>query len=421
MSTATMPPDRFESLRVHLVDYLYNEADASTKQAIESAMAESESFSAEVDALARTLRISRRALAVASSPAPSRVRSAVLAAAAEQAARMREAVPVPDRDVIRNEVASDGDAEGALAKFWRWFSRPYAFSLVGAAAVFAIFIMTRGTSAPQLAEEAMRSVAKERSAPAAPATAAAPTEGEPDRDNAGAVATDDKAAPAVRFESEPLGKLARKDGTLGGIGAGKGGGGLEFAMKRPRKSEYAEPPQDWNEASKKPSPRPILKELGGKSELKLDDAPASGAAAGRSADAESVGSIARQKPEASPAPVAPGKASLAPAAPSQEPPGYGSEKRSAKLAPRREAPAAQNAAAEAMADAVQEEDEAQEQESPALMRKKLLARAKMLESAKSYDEAAEVWAELVRRFPQDPEVSAWKKASAAARNAATAQ
>jgi hypothetical protein len=413
MSIVASPPDRFESLRGHLVDYLYNEADADTVQAIESAMVESDAFSLEVDALARTLRISRRALAVASSSAPSRMRSSVLAAAAEQAARMREAVPVLARAEVRNESALEGDAGNALATLWRWFSRPYTFSLVGAAAVFAIFVMTRGTNAPELADQAMRSVAEPKSEPEATATAAAPTEGQPGREN------DDKAAPSVRYQTEPLGKLARKnDGS--GIGASKGGAGLDLAKKKVAERAYATPPSDWAESSNKPSPKRMTKDFGGKAELKgLSDDLLAGAAGG-SVEAESARQRAPQKSAPAAAPPPPNQVNAAPAeapaSPSQEPPGLDSQARSRSAKPsglRRDEPSAATASDES----VEQESDAEKKAEPALSRADLLARAKKLEAAKSYDEAAAVWAELVRRFPKDPQVAAWRRAEMAARAA----
>jgi len=364
MNTDAAPPDRFESLREQLVDYLYNQADVATTRAIESAMAESEGFSLEVDALARTLRISRRALAVASSPAPSRVRSSVLAAAAEQAARMRESGLEPARLVVRNETDDHGGSQGALATLWRWFSRPYTFSLVGVAAVFAIFVMTRGQNAPQLADDAMRSVAESTSEPAARATAAAPTEGQPGTEDRDQELAEDKAGPpAVRFQNEPLGKLARKS-----------------------------------------SPKRITKDFGRKGDA-LDDT--FGGIAGGSVEAEAPAQAhapAKSAPAAAPPPT---QASSAPV-------GVAAEARSRAAKPSVIAQTNSEVASVADESVVQERDEKKESGS-APSRAELLARAKKLEAAKSYDEAAAVWAELVRRFPKDPQTAAWRRAETAAR------
>ncbi len=384
MGTVASPPDRFESLREQLVDYLYNQADAATTRSIESAMAESEAFSLEVDALARTLRISRRALAVASSSAPSRVRSSVLAAASEQAARMRESGLEPTRVVVRNATDDHGRSQGVLATLWRWFSRPYTFSLVGAAAVFAIFIMTRGQNAPELADEAMRRVAESSSEPAAPATAAAPTEGQPGTEVRKEEVAEDKAtAPAVRFQNEPLGKLARKN-----VGSGSG-----LAKKKVAERAYATPPSDWAEANEKPSPKRITEESGAKGERNgptLDDTLA--------------------PTQSAPAAAAPPRAQ-APSAPA----GLAGEARSRGTKPSMNVQA--NSEASGAVESVAQERDEEKSKGGALSRAELLARAKKLEAAQSYDEAAAVWAELVRRFPKDPQVAAWRRSETAARSA----
>ena len=78
-------PDKItpEEFRDAIVDYLYDEMDASTRGAFERTMQGSDELRREVDELTRTLRISRRALQVAAAETPpSRVRRNVLAAAA---------------------------------------------------------------------------------------------------------------------------------------------------------------------------------------------------------------------------------------------------------------------------------------------------------------------------------------------------
>lgn len=403
-----------EELSERTVDYLDGRLDDLERLRFEATLAQNPSWAAEVEALGRTWREARRALERAHEPAPSRVRTHVLAEAAKRAAVLRQR---------RQEKPLPAAPAGAWVRLRRWLAaRPWLAPTALAAAAVVLFVVAQRrerhsvyqvvkehpfpqeTSGPGASPSAEEKAAPTSSAPP-PEEAAGKFErklGEGGRRPSAGIATEASkqrrrvGAPAPRGEAGERATPLSDSGEAVAAPKGAQPSRVEARSRKPRADAtsegYARPPAGWSggAASEEVSP-PLLEDAVGAVAAPPPPAPTSAPAPPRAAPAGARSSRASAGAPASPAP------------------------REAHEADRAEAPPA---AAEA-------DDEASPFAGPvglqALDRDTLLARVRQAEAAGQWAKAVAIYQELLRRHPNDEDAAAWRKALARARAAASAR
>jgi len=403
------------------IDYLYGELSAGERAAFDQHLAGCDGCRAEVGGLQGTLHQARAAVKMTDEAPPARVRVAVLEAARAAAggasvpvAAAARAVPVRGRTEIK--------AEGG--GFWEWLKRPWVFPLVGAGAAAVIFLVVGRDVVTNPAKDLARTMAPEPP-PAAPvATApAAQEEMKPEGAAEGEAPADLKARPAA---SAP----ARK-----GIAGGKreqpvankvaNVGRAEADSERGDRRRFAPPPPP-RVAVRAPAAHDKVDELldgamrgadrqkegSGAGAVGHLGGPGSVATRSQPAPAEKkqVAGVERHRPpqelaKSAPAPVAmeprpaPAPASPPPARPSQGRAAYSEDEPLAAAAP---------APAEEVALSRDDRAPAKAKKAGPSPFEEQVRKADRLFTDAHWGAAAAAYRELLRQYPQNSLVAAWK-------------
>jgi hypothetical protein len=373
----TLSSDQFHE---RLIDYLYGELEGEELRAFEEHLRGSDEARRELAALQSSLRSAREGLARAvDEPPPARVRSAVLAAAAAQ---VRAAEP---RRAAR---PTRVDEQGG---FSRWLRAAWLVPSLGVAAAVAVVVF--GKNGKNLESPSMyrdQHVAKPTAAapepsPAVPPPSAAASESGQAEHKATEPAADMRQAPAKANRSDRAGARSRDD-------------------------EFARPPPAWNPKRAQPSRA--------QQERSARAPAASGAAREPYAEPEREAPRSTEEQAA----VMQDKASSGLGAASvgqrADPRAVAAEKseRSTELddlaSARPAAPASSAApapASDARASPVSEMQRSRADANAARAPNDLVRRAAEHVAARRWQQAAADYRELLRRYPNDLRVAAWKK------------
>jgi len=265
-----MAPEEFRAL---IVDYLYESLDEADRARFEGTMNASPELRGEVDALARTLRVSRRALRAAEEPAPARVRESVLEAAAAKARAMAEAThevgsPSASQELVSLSADVKSDPEGGgqqvggrrsvgerepgpLAAFWAFLRQPWALSAVTAAAVITLFFLTKDVveevgqapSASKAVSEA-EALRREEARPPAAEPAGATEAEEVAEDVAEAEADGEGALQESQAETEDMAPSEKRLDRKAPEAPARASGARR--RKARRSKGFAPPPKGWS-------------------------------------------------------------------------------------------------------------------------------------------------------------------------------
>ena len=403
-----------------VVDYLYGELAPAQRAEVDVHLGGCAGCRREIEELGGVRQQARQALEgpLGGSPPP-RVRQAVLEAA-RAAARAGARAP---------SVAVSAEGVAVWQRLWSWLRRPWFAPAFVTVSAMVIFLVARGPlfDGPNRAlDEALQGspAPAERAAEEAPAPRAEPTEraeGTPapvageaaPSDEPSAESSEAEAAPAeervargrspliVASENPPRPQKARV--------AASGGKGSGFAVPPPaRRSPSRQSVSREDKKKSAPVARRIFAEgisgaaspasppparLGAQAPgAPLADATFLVESPGR---AEEVAAAEDDAPVVEMAVSAPARTAAAPAARPSAPPARSVTAR----------------AAAARASAARPSDE------PA----QLIKRAEALFAEKRYAEAARIYADLVRRFPEHPDLARWKKRRVAASEAAASE
>jgi hypothetical protein len=372
----TLSSDQFHE---RLIGYLYGELEGEELRAFEEYLRDSEEGRRELASLQTTLRMARDGLAQAVDEPPVRVRSAVLAAAAAQ---LQAAKP------LRAARATRVDEQGG---FSRWLRATWLVPSLGVAAAVALVVFGKNIESPRarVDEHAARPTAVPEQSPASPPPSAAASESDKVEEKGRQPAVDARQAPAKASRSNRAGARSKDD-------------------------DFAVPPPAWNAKRVQPS----------RAQPEPRSAPAAGAAREPHAEAEreellvpdrpraarSVESIGRVDPRGAASEKSEGADVLddlsalerpAPAAPAS------SAARASSVAPASSAARApaQDAPAEAASELQRNRADAKIARAP----NELVRRAGEHLAARRWQQAVTDYRELLRRYPNDSRVLAWKK------------
>jgi hypothetical protein len=361
----TLSNDEFQE---RLVDYLYGELEGDELRAFEDHLRAWDEARRELATLQATLRTARDGLTqIVDGPLPARVRSTLLAAAGAQ---LRAAEPSP---AIPPTLVPE---QGA---FLRWLRAPWLLPTLGVAAAVALVVFGKHSQAPSMQVDEQTAKPSEQQPGPSPASAppsTATSESRPPEDKGGQPAADMQQAPA---------KAARS----------------RHERARSQNEGFAVPPPAWEAKREQAS--------GTLEESRPKQAPAaSGAARKSSAAAEREAPLAQDKAsgglgEAS----GPRVDRRAAAERSESLDGLAEPTTPAPAA--RAVPAAPAVADDARIESANERQPTHAQAKPALAPDDLARRAQQHVTAQRWQLAAADYRELLRRFPNDTRVAAWRK------------
>ena len=405
-----------EQFRERLVDYLYGELEGEDLREFEACLFASAECRRELAALQGTLRTARAELARDQSEVPpARVRTAVLAAAAE-AERVRE----PSRAAAPVTVSAPVSVRKEHAgTWWSWLRTPWLVPTLGVAAAVAIIVLSKEIEPLRLRKHEAEHEAVAHEAPSARAGAAASTptsapknglseasphdetvsptgEGE-QKSVAAAERSSSSAAPRARA---PAKGFAVPPAEWAGAGAQPPASPQQTGSGQPAAKKSAQSPQRVSRAVS--AEREEAREFEAPAALREDRDDAFGRGAGPADDVAAVGALGRAASAGAP------RAPAAMAA-SRARDGNESADKARRGAPAAPPPPLAEPARTASESADQAPHGAAAAPVPALGADALLRRAQEHAAAQRFREAASDYRALLQRYPNDARVPAWRK------------
>ena len=407
-----------EQFRERVVDYLYGELDGEALREFEACLVESAACRSELAALQSTLRTARAGLTpVDREVPPARVRTAVLAAAAE-AQRARSPAALPVRALNEH-----------LAAWWSWLRTPWLVPTIGVAAAVAVVVLGREIEPLRRHqhEAEHETVAHEAPTPTGSAATSAPTDvpensrgGAPSRDEPTSLAQEGEAKSAISPRKPAASAAARGRVPSKGFAQPPAGWADERAAQPESPRQAASQPAAKKSAAPEVSRASRAVEFGSAEEQESappaardqdrDDVPGRGASSADKVAAGGAlgGGASAGAPRTAAAPV------VAQRAPEKRESADGM-KRGAASAPAPPPAAPARIASESADQAPHGSAGAPE---PSRGVDALVLRAQEHVAARRFREAASDYRALIRSYPQDARVAAWKKSLAFAALAA---
>ena len=208
-----------EQFREQLVDYLYGELEGDSLREFEASLRASELCRRELEAMKETLRISREgvpSLRALDDAPPSRVNSAIMAAAAAQA---RELLAEPGAVRSRaDEPRAEAGAprRGGAPSLWSWLRTPWLLPTLGVAAAVSIVVLHKRVESPKM--PGYESASDVRSQARGPASTPRADEGSSVPAALPSAAAADPLARASGGARESASPLERQPGAAAGAG-----------------------------------------------------------------------------------------------------------------------------------------------------------------------------------------------------------
>ena len=355
----TLPMEQFREL---LLDYVYGQLEGEPLRAFEDCLRESADCRRELALLQSTLQRARAGLASAAQaedPAPiARMRSKVLAAAAEAHASARTSERVPAHLTRLRQVEPSAHS-GLVAGALQWLRAPWLLPSLGVAAAVALLVLGRQVEPPdthgarQAAPAASAAAHEPAVAPSAPAQVPGPSR--------------------VGESQSPLGQQAPADERQRPTSARSGA-----ARARAPSKGFAAPPPAWVEEQPAMRERAVVEQRRAREEPGAPAAPAPARAEGSLSD----GARGGVGPSAAPA--------------------SGAAAATASRAARDDAHAELELAGKDKASA-------KSAQAPGRAPDAALHVASEHFMAQRFEQAAAAYRELLRRYPDDPRAAGWKR------------